>query len=95
MQAASRELYSGEQLFARTCLVFWLGFTEASSDAQRRPVQPLSGQWPSQNSNGLRLEATLVRPNGFVAQQAVLTWQNPQQRSLAEHDLETGNNLSR
>jgi beta-galactosidase/beta-glucuronidase len=51
-------------------------------------ARSVSGSWSPQGSNALRLELTLFRPTGFVAQREVLTWRAPQEGGLTEQDLE-------
>ena len=55
------------------------------------PTQTLSGHWDTQNSTAYRLELTLNRPTGFVAQRKVLRWRNPQENSLTNEEVESGN----
>ncbi len=51
------------------------------------PAQTVSGQWTAQDSSVYRLELILYRPTGFVAQEKVLTWRNPQENGLTEEEV--------
>jgi beta-glucuronidase len=53
------------------------------------PARTVTGQWSAQNANAYRLELTLYRPTGFVAQRKVLTWRNPQEGGLTEEEVES------
>ena len=52
--------------------------------------QKIEEAWPKPSGDSLRLELSLIAPNGTAVQQRILTWRNPQTGTLVEEDFDTG-----
>jgi beta-glucuronidase len=57
------------------------------------PVQSVVGQWPASSGHALRLELTLYRPTGFIAQKETLKWRSPQENGVTSEEIDS-NDLS-